>query len=222
MVVNIKENTMHVHEINPKKTIVALSIFFIVILIGFITLKKPWIAYKQSPDETLSMILEKGNYIHPYELVEFIEGTDERTILIDIRDKFAFSKAHIPGAINISAYDLTKKKEIMHLENLRNNGFTVILYGKNQLQANGPWMLFRQIGFSNIKVLAGGYDYYQIHKNNLKDTKNDTSYIQEIADFDYAELSGKENSDENNPEITTNKTIKVRRKKKQSAVSGGC
>ena len=34
-----------------------------------------------------------------------------------------------------------------------------ILYGKDQLETNSPWMLLCQLGFDNIKVLFGGYDY---------------------------------------------------------------
>jgi rhodanese-related sulfurtransferase len=213
---------MHVHELNPKKSVITLSIFFIIILIGFITLKNPWITYKQVPEQTLSMISEKGNCLYPYELAGFVAGTDDNIVLIDIRDKFTFSKGHIPGAINISAYDLTRKKEIKHLKELKDNSVSVVLYGDNQLQANGPWMLFRQIGYDNVKVLAGGYDYYKLHKDKLADTKNDNSYFKGIADFDYAKVAGSADLNSTTTKTEAKKTVKVRRKKKKAAASGGC
>ena len=213
---------MHVHELNPKKTVITLSIFFIVILIGFVTLKKPWLTYKQNPEQTLSMISEQGNCLYPYELAGFVAGTDDNIVLIDIRDKFTFSKGHIPGAINISAYDLTQKEEIKHLTELKESNISVVLYGDNQLQANGPWMLFRQIGFDNVKVLAGGYDYYKIHKNNLADTKTDDSYYKGTADFDFAKVAGSTTSGSTTMNTDAKKPVKVRRKKKQAAASGGC
>ena len=213
---------MHVHELNPKKTVITLSIFFIVILIGFITLKKPWLTYEQNPEQTLSMISEKGNCLYPHELASFVAGTDDNIVLIDIRDKFAFSKGHIPGSINISAYDLTQKEEIKHLRELKESNISVVLYGDNQLQANGPWMLFRQIGFDNVKVLAGGYDYYKIHKNNLANTKTDDSFYKGTADFDYAKVAGSTAAISGKTNTENKKPVKVRRKKKQSAASGGC
>ena len=212
---------MHVHELNPKKSVITLSIFFIIILIGFITLKNPWITYKQVPEQTLSMISEKGNCLYPYELAGFVAGTDN-IILIDIRDKFTYSRGHIPGAINISAYDLTRKEEIKQLQDFKDSGISVVLYGDDQLQANGPWMLFRQIGYDNVKVLAGGYDYYKLHKDNLANTKNDNSYFKGSADFDYTKVAGSSSTSTATSNTETKKPVKVRRKKKQSAASGGC
>ena len=213
---------MHVHELNPKKTVITLFIFFIIILIGFITLKKPWITYKQVPEQTLSMISEKGNCLYPYELASFIAGTDDNIVLIDIRDKFTYGRGHIPGAINISAYDLTRKEEIKQLKELKDSGISVVLYGDDQLQANGPWMLFRQIGYDNVKVLAGGYNYYKLHKDNLANTKNDNSYIKGSADFDFAKVAGSSSAGTANSNAEAKKPVKVRRKKKQATASGGC
>jgi rhodanese-related sulfurtransferase len=213
---------MHVHELNPKKSIITLSIFFIIIVVGFITLKNPWITYKQVPEQTLQMISEKGNCLYPYELASFVAGTDDNIVLIDIRDKFTYSRGHIPGAINISAYDLTRKEEIKQLKEFKDSGVSVVLYGDNQLQANGPWMLFRQIGYDNVKVLAGGYDYYKIHKDNLADTKNDNTYLKGTADFDYTKVAGSTVLTSTTKNPGAKKPVKVRRKKKQAAASGGC
>ena len=61
------------------------------------------------------------------------------------------------------------------------------LYGEDQLQANGPWMLFRQVGFENVKILLGGFQYYAEHKDDLLSTKDDNSFLKGEPRFDYAE-----------------------------------
>ncbi len=37
---------------------------------------------------------------------------------------------------------------------------TVILIAETQSEANGPWMLLKQLGYNNLKVMLGGWNYY--------------------------------------------------------------
>ncbi len=212
---------MHVHELNPKKTLITVILFVLVIIIGFLTLHKPRFRYKLSINETVKMIENDHNAFYPWQLSDVIDKVNPKVILIDIRNKFVFSRGHIPGAENISAYDLTKEKNIKHLKALADKGITVVLYGKNPLQANGPWMWFRQIGFSNVKYLAGGYTYYIAHKDNLAQTKQDKSYLAGMARYDYAKVATSKNR-----KVTATKKAKkpviIRRKKKAAVASGGC
>ena len=46
------------------------------------------------------------------------------------------------------------------------------------------WMLFRQVGFENIKLLKGGYSYYKEHQNDLQASKNDDTYLKGTARYD--------------------------------------
>jgi 3-mercaptopyruvate sulfurtransferase SseA len=97
----------------------------------------------------------------------------------------------------------------------------VVLYGDDQLQANGPWMLFRQVGFDNVKILIGGYQYYSRHKENLAASKNDSALIFEIPRYDF-EKTAKQSSQnlDNNP--LEKKSIVVERKQKSGSAGGGC
>jgi len=212
---------MHVHELNPKKTLITVIIFVLLIIIGFLTLRTPRFHYQLSLKETTQMLQNNDNAFYPYQLTDVIDNINHKVVLIDIRNKFAFSRGHIPGAENISAYDLTKEKNIKHLEALADKGITVVLYGKDLLQANGPWMWFRQVGFRNVKYLLGGYDYYQKHKKNLAQTENDKSYLPGLPRYNYAKLASRKTQST----VTTTKTKKpviIRRKKKATVASGGC
>jgi len=172
---------MHVHELNPKKTLAVLLLFVAVIVIGFLTMRKPLLTYHNDMKQSLRVLKDSGAVFYPYQLADVISNKNKDVVLIDIRNKFAFSRGHIPGARNISAYGLTDKENIDRLKGFEKNGVTVVLYGNTQLQANGPWMLFRETGFDNVKILLGGYDYYLAHKNNLAETKSDNSYILSIT-----------------------------------------
>ncbi len=212
---------MHVHESNPQKTLITIILFVLVIVIGFLTLHRPRFKYKLNMAESVQMLQNKTNCFYPWQLPDVLDKTHPKVVLIDIRNKFVFSRGHIPGAENISAFDLTKKKNIRHLKALAGKNVTVVLYGNGPLQANGPWMWFRMVGFSNVKYLAGGYGYYKAHKDNLAETKNDNSYLTGIPRFNYAVVA----SSKNVPATTTQKMKKpviVRRKRKAAVAAGGC
>jgi hypothetical protein len=82
-------------------------------------------------------------------------------------------------------------------------------------------MLFRQVGFNNVKVLLGGYQYYLQNKDNLAAAKTDDQYKKEIPRFDYAEMAAPKGGSS----IHSNqdkKTVPIQRRQKTSAAAGGC
>ena len=213
---------MHVHELNPKKTLAVAIIFVVVIVVGFLTTKQPRIVYNTTVKQSVKQLQNKKDaYFYPYQLVNFLNHQDKNIVLIDIRNKFVYGQGHIPGSENISAVGLANEKNLERLEDFKKNGITVVLYGKDQLQANGPWMLFRQIGFNNVKVLLGGYDYYKAHKDDLVATKGDSTYLKGVALYDYAKVA-KSSAKSSVTNTAVKKPVIVRRRKKAAAVSGGC
>ncbi len=214
---------MHVHELNPKKTLVVLLIFVAVIITGFLTMTKPLLTYHKDMKQSLQTLKDKNAFFYPYQLADVINNKNKDVVLIDIRNKFAFSRGHIPGAKSISAFGLTNKENVERLKDYKKNGITVVLYGKNQLQANGPWMLFRETGFNNVRILLGGYDYYLAHKNNLAKTKSDNSYIKGIPRYDFAKVAKTSVAvSEKEQKSNVRKPLVIRRKKKAVVASGGC
>ncbi len=212
---------MHVHELNPWRTIIALSVFVIILLVGLLTMSKPLLTYKLGINESLDDLHQKDACFYPWELDNFLNDKMQNVVLFDIRDNFVFGQGHIPGAENISANDLTQEESIKRLEDLNDKNITVVLYGKDRLQANGPWMLFRQAGFSNVKVLEGGYDYYVQHKNNLAATKTNPTFENGIPRYDFAEMAGpKEGAAANTTK--ERKPVEISRRQKTNVAAGGC
>jgi 3-mercaptopyruvate sulfurtransferase SseA len=213
---------MHVHELNPKKTLIALLAFVILLLVGFFTMHKPLMTYQLDMKQSLEMLHQQDACFYPWQLTNVLNKKDKDVVLIDIRDKFTYGQGHIPGSENISAFDLTKEENISRLESFKDQGLTVVLYGKDQLQANAPWMLFRQVGFDNVKILLGGYDYYLAHQSDLMGTKTDKTFLKGLARYDFAKVAAKTGAMAGKTKVKTKKPVIIRRKKKAVVASGGC
>ncbi len=210
---------MHIHELNPKKTIITLVIFVIVIIVGLFTITSPRLKYQLTPQQTIDLVAWEDGFVFPYELEDVLVGTVDTVVIIDIRNTFDFSRGHIPGAENISAVELLSKDNISRLKKLKEDGICILIYGETLLQANGPWMVYRQLGFDNVKALMGGYQYYHQWKDNLADTYADDGYLQGTADFDYADIASNVTFEEGDSQ---KQSLKVSRKKKSAVVEGGC
>ena len=212
---------MHIHETNPWRTLTALSIFVVILIIGFITMSKPMIPYKLDMKQSLEEVKNADALFYPWQLSSFLNKETNDIVLFDIRDNFVFGQGHIPGAENLSAQELTREESIERLKELKDKNITVVLYGEDQLQANGPWMLFRQVGFTNVKVLIGGYQYYIQHKENLAESKTDTTLRREIPKYDFAEMASPKDGSILNS-TAEKKPVEVSRRKKSNAAAGGC
>lgn len=212
----------HVHETNPKRTFITVIIFIAVIVVGLLTLRSPKLKYALSPQETVDLVTQGEHFMYPYELEDIFSGDVDTVILIDIRDKFEFGRGHIEGAENISAITLLSQDNIKRLNQLKEDGMTVVIYGNDQLQANGPWMVFRQIGFDNISVLLGGYNFYKEWKDMLGDTYYEDAYLLGAARFDYAEVAASAAMVQGADNTEAKKPVTVTRKKKTKVAEGGC
>ncbi|WP_346855361.1 rhodanese-like domain-containing protein [uncultured Draconibacterium sp.] len=212
---------MHVHELNPWRTLIALSVFVILLVVGFLTMSKPLLSYQLDMNQSVTELSETEAYFYPWELEGVIKKETSDVVLFDIRNNFVFGQGHIPGAENISANNLITEENIKRLEELKNMNVTVVLYGDDELHANGPWMLFHQAGFDNIKLLLGGYNYYFDNKDDLLATEEDDAYFIGFARHDYAEMAapkeGAAVGDDNGKQ-----EVQVQRRKKSTVVAGGC
>jgi rhodanese-related sulfurtransferase len=212
----------HIHETNPWRTFITVVIFIAVIVVGLLTIRKPKLSYVLTPQQTVDLIVLEEHVMYPYELEDILYGDIDTVILIDIRDKFEYGRGHIEGAENISAITLLTQENLKKLKQTMDNGMTIVVYGNDQLQANGPWMVFRQLGFDNVKVLLGGYKYYREWKDILGDTYYEDSYLLGAPRYDFAEVAASVSMAAGDETATSPKPVTVRRKKKTSVAEGGC
>jgi len=212
---------MHIHELNPKRTAITLILFTALIVIGLITLKSPRLSFEQPINETIEMAVWDEGAVFPYELVDVIDGSIDTVLIVDLRNTFEFAKGNIPGSENISSVELLNEENIERLEKLKEEGVSVIVYANDQLEANGPWMVLRQLGFDNVKILLGGYNYYQQWADNLGDSYADDAYLLGTPRYDYKEMASSNKLDENNSS-EEKATLNISRKKKATVAEGGC
>ncbi|MBN2614495.1 MAG: hypothetical protein JXR71_02265 [Bacteroidales bacterium] len=214
---------MHVHDLNPKKTLWAVIIFVVLIIVGFITMKRPTMTYEQSVKQSVQMLSDtSAYYFYPYQLVEVLNHQNKDVVLIDIRNKYEFGQGHIPGAKSIPSFDLAKKENLNMLENYKQKKIRVVLYANNQLEATGAWFFFRQVGFENISVLLGGYDFYAAHQKDLEATYYDQNvYLKGVPRYDFAKVA-KSAVTEAGTTQTTTKPVVFKRRKKATVAAGGC
>ncbi len=210
---------------HPNRSFVAFVVIFIlVIVIGLLTLNKPDLKYRCTPDETLAHLMLNEDEIYPEDLVGIIEMEEPAYVIVDLRSPYEFIKGHISSALNIPTNSLLDKENLKEFKQYARDSVTVILYGQTQLEANGPWMILKQIGFNNFKVLLGGYHYFTTGPLDFYDMPEVPAYLVEEPAYDFfaimeemGSVSFEKAPSSNQPEV-----VIPTRKKKQSVVEGGC
>jgi len=207
---------------STRRLIIVTVIIVVIILIGLLTMVHPRLKYVLSAEESLTEILNPENQITPGEVLNISEKSEAGYMIIDLRNPVEYNSGHIDGAINIPAPTLLSDQHIDQLDGFLKDSLQVILYGKNQLEANGPWILLKQLGYNNLKIMPGGYSYLA-SQPDINNTQEKPAYMAEEAAYDFAGIikqSGnpmKVQVDPAEPEI-----IIPARKKKTNVVEGGC
>jgi hypothetical protein len=94
-----------------------------------------------------------------------------------------------------------------------------VLYYSDQCGACGPWMILKQIGYKNNKLLQGGYDY--VRKNIIEEYQPMSgNYSAEKAKYDFAKII--KNTPSSGSDINIGNIPIVVTKKKKEREAGGC
>lgn len=199
-----------------KRISVSAVLFLLIILIGFLTYKRPEYVFEKNSKETLEKII-KNDYI--VNLKDFQSLDKNSYILIDTRDAVEYNKGHIAGAINVTDHQVFNKDTRKLFRGVKNSDKTIILYGEDPDAAERAWILLYQLGYENIKILCVESQF----TNNKFIVKN--KVIEKPA-VDYAAVMQKAMSagGDNNAAATpkpAKKVITVKKKKKR-VPEGGC
>ncbi|WP_396601367.1 rhodanese-like domain-containing protein [Algibacter sp. R77976] len=196
-----------------KRISIASTLFILIILIGLFTFKRPKNTFAHNTKDTLENI-SNNNYF-----VNLKNINNQNNVLIDIRSAFEFEKGHLNNAINIHTPDFLNEEHLNVFKELKNTNKTIVLYGNNPQETNLPFLLLYQLGFDTTKILTIEIDYDQnklITKNSdIETTKADVAaFIQESAKKANIKIKPKV--------VPAPKVVIPIRKKKKSAVEGGC
>lgn len=133
-------------------------------------------------------------------------------------------KGDYTNAINIPLTELLSKETLESFDNYVRDTITIVLYANNQTEANGSWMLLKQLGYSDILVLLGGYECYSKEFSEDEDIPEIPEYYVETPKYDFAQIMLEASSNQitgNESEIVSEPIIPIRKKKK-TVVEGGC
>jgi rhodanese-related sulfurtransferase len=207
----------------PKRSVIAFLVIIILLMGGYLIIMPDHAEYELNSEQMLEQTLLREYEFYPEDVAYIAEIEDPAHFIIDVRDPHAYQNAHINSAVNIPVHDFLDIENRKLFNDLEEDSVTVILYGKDQLEANGGWMLLKQLGYDNVTVMLGGYDYYSNSSLDLYDLPDIPEYLVEEQKYDYAgimeEMSGGsfEIQSADAPEVVT-----PVRKKKKAVVEGGC
>lgn len=209
---------------HPNRSFVAfVFIFILVIVIGLLTINRPDLKFTMSQEEAIEHLMLNEDEFYPEDLVGIIEMEEQGYVLVDLRNPYEYMKGHIKGAVNIPTNSLLDKDKLKIFKQHMADSATVIIYGQTQLDANGPWMILKQMGFQNIKVLMGGYHYFTTGPLDFYDMPEVPEYLVEEPAFNFFEVMETLGSRSFEEESGTQPEVVIpTRKKKETVIEGGC
>ncbi len=207
------------HKKISKKLPVIAIVFVAIIVLGFVTTKEPEMKYRITVDEMHQELLQGNEALTPEEAIQILYSNKTGYRFIDLRNPHEFINGHIDGALNIPLQNIfsEENKSIWNDSSLIN-----ILYAASHDEACGPWMLLKQLGHNNNRILLGGYNF--IRENAFEDFKlRSKEYHNEKAKYDYAKIVNETAGGlkVSGPTVS-GKKLPIRRKKKKQSAEGGC
>jgi len=136
---------------------ITVIIIVLVIITGLITFRRPEVKFTLSPAESLALLNDSNTLVTPLQASVLLKDSSGKILFVDVRNSIDFERGHIQNSINIPVRELYSKKNKVFFHDLKKSGQTAILYGTFQQQANGPWLILRQTGTTNVKLFTGSY-----------------------------------------------------------------
>lgn len=160
------------------KILLVVVLLVVILILAFRFVQTP--TYKFAKDRTNSFVdyAEDEYIITPNVIAKLLSEKDENTILVDIRNKHEFTKGHLSEAKHIAKENILDVGNLKFFKKLEKNNQKAILYGKDVVEANIPFMILQQMGIENIGISSKGYDYF---------TKADLKKIA-ISEVDYSSI----------------------------------
>jgi len=162
------------------KPIYSILIFLIILAASC---SRPSKHFDLQVEDAVKAMLFSEEVTVPEEIMEAVQKNSGSVVLVDVRTPAEFAEGHLLNAINIPSQHVL---EAASCKLWRDEETTYYLYGNTQLEANGPWMVLRQLGYENIKVLQGGLSYFADF--------SDSSFLKledETARYDFASVFSK-------------------------------
>ncbi len=209
-------------NIQSNRFLLLVVAFAVIILIGLITLSRPDFVYGATIQETLDEVLSYQDEITPDEAMEIVDNKTPGYKFVDIRNPYEYVKGNIDGSINIPFQKFLADKNIEFFDQMMKDSITVVVYGWDQSEANGPWMFLKQMGYANVKIMMGGYGYYSGETYDMFWESEIPQYFAEEPKYNFIEVMKSMSGGSLPQETTDYETVVPVRKTKKTALEGGC
>jgi len=146
--------------------------------------------YALSTEEVLEAYLKKDDILTVEKLANILLCKHEHNYrFIDLRTPPEFIQNHLEGAINVPAKDVL---DIDNFDILNQDEYLNVLYCRGGSQAINVYMILKQLGFKNIKVALGGFDFinnsiieeYGIKSGDYDEEKPKYDYLRMVVGVD--------------------------------------
>lgn len=203
-----------------RRLIIASSVFILIILIGFLTIRMPDYEYKLNLDQTIEGISLSDNLLSMEEARTLMTSKNSTNLIIDIRSHNEFLTEHIEGATNIPLSEILEEDNFSFLKEADQKSTTILIIGKDLLQANASWLLLKQLGIKNLKFFPVGFNQFMAQEkegllNNFKMEEMNSEILSNT------QVNVSLNASEPASESTQTK-INPAKKVKKTVAAGGC
>lgn len=167
------------------KSILKYSIWLLIPLVFGACASENHKKYAISAEEALQAYLAKEDILSVEKMANILLCKHAHVYqFIDLRTPPEFLKSHVPGAINIPAKNIL---DMEYYDILNQDEKINVLYCRGKNEATNIYMILKQLGFKNIKVSLGGYDYIETFMLNHYGVKSG-DYNDEKPKYDYLRL----------------------------------
>ncbi|MFO8129343.1 MAG: rhodanese-like domain-containing protein [Bacteroidales bacterium] len=206
----------------PKILIIIAAAFALMIITGLLGSRDREMDYALSPQQTLETALSSESEVFPEELAGMLENDKIKCQPVDVRNPYDYLEGHIGPAINIPANTLLQKDNLRLLKKFDRDSVLMVLYGNDQSQADYPWLILKQVGINNIKVLTGGFAYYITRPQDVDDMPGIPGHLPEEPRYDFGKLMESIGGEKQPRAPDAYEMVIPVRRKKENKVDGGC
>jgi len=204
------------------KNYIFLTVLMLLLALGtFFVPKKQLVSHEVKPEKLLLDITQPSRYVTTDQVAKMIIEHDPTLELIDVRSADEYNKFSLPDAVNVPLKDiLTPEGQ----ENLGIEDMNAIFFSNDDIMADQAWVISTRLGYKNIYVMKGGLNCWIetiINPVEPPGTAPKTAF----ETYQFRKAAGMYFTGGNSIQTDTGakKTkVKVRRKKKEKAASGGC
>jgi len=200
------------------KNYLFLAIIMIGLAIGLLILPEKENYVQIAPEDLMWEAVQPTKYFNVDQVATMIINSDPTLELVDVRDIKSFNSFSLRNAINIPLDSMLSPnyKNYLGIEDMN-----VVFFANDNIKADQAWIIARRMGYNSLYIMEGGLNSW-IDFIISPQKPDESEPLSAFEDYEfhkgasiYFTGSQLKSSDKKAP-------VKVIRRKKSTAVAGGC